>query len=86
MLPTTLTDLPRISRGKITSMSNPKFRAGDKVENTKTKRMGFVKKQRGEGVYLVSVQGFGEQEWNAAEMELFNEPKSKRNHTWNKSA
>ena len=67
-------------------MSNPKFRPGDKVENTKTKRVGFVKKQRGEGVYLVSVQGFGEREWSEAEMELSNEPKSKRNHNWNKSA
>ena len=67
-------------------MSNPKFQTGDKVENTKTKRVGFVKKQRGEGIYLVSVQGFGEREWKEAEMELSNEPKSKRNHTWDQSA
>jgi len=41
---------------------------GDRVENIKNKRIGFVKKQRGEGVYLVSVQGFGEREWNEADM------------------
>jgi hypothetical protein len=45
-----------------------------------------VKKQWGEGIYLVSVQGFGEQEWKEAEMEMSNEPKSKRNHTWDQSA
>ena len=67
-------------------MTTPKFQPGDKVENTKSKRVGFVKKQRGTGVYLVSVQGFGEREWNEAEMTLLNEPKSKRNHTWDKSA
>jgi hypothetical protein len=67
-------------------MSDKKFQMGDMVQNTKTKRVGFVKKQRGQDVYLVSVQGFGEQEWKEAEMEKSNEPKSKRNHTWNKSA
>jgi hypothetical protein len=67
-------------------MSTSKFNPGDKVENTKSKRVGFVKKQRGAGVYLVSVQGFGEREWNEAEMTLSNEPKGKRNQTWNKSA
>jgi hypothetical protein len=67
-------------------MSTPKFHPGDKVENTKTKRVGFIKKQRGQGVYLVSVQGFGEREWNEAEMQIVDEPKSKRNHKWDKSA
>ena len=65
-------------------MDNPKFRPGDKVENTKNKLSGFVKKQRGKGVYLVSVQGFGEREWKEADMEKSTEPKSELNHTWNK--
>ena len=59
---------------------------GDRVENIKNRRIGFVKKQRGEGVYLVSVQGFGEREWNEAEMEKSDEPKAKRDHNWNKTA
>ena len=67
-------------------MSDKKFQIGDMVQNTKSKRSGFVKKQRGQGVYLVSVQGFGEQEWKESEMEKSTEPKSKRNHNWNKSA
>jgi len=67
-------------------MSDKKFQVGDMVFNTKTKREGSVKKQRGEGIYLISVQGFGEQEWKEAEMEMSNKPKGKRNHTWDKSA
>jgi hypothetical protein len=67
---------------KIENMSEKTFQAGDAVHNTKTKRTGVVKKPRGEGVYLVSVQGFGEQEWKQADMELSAEPKTKRNHTW----
>ena len=67
-------------------MTNPKFEMGDRVENTKTKRIGFVKKQRGEGVYLVSVQGFGEREWKEDEMVKSEEPKGKFNQRWNKSA
>ncbi len=62
-------------------MSNPKFQMGDRVENIKNKRIGFVKKQRGEGVYLVSVQGFGEREWNEADMVKAKEPPRKWNHT-----
>src|SRR5262245_2559482 len=50
------------------NMSNPKFETGDRVQNVKNKRIGFVKKQRSESVYLVSVQGFGEREWNEADM------------------
>ena len=63
-------------------MSDPKFQPGDKVENIKNKRVGFVKKQRGEGIYLVSIQGFGEREWKEADMQKSDEPKSKRNHNW----
>ena len=59
-------------------MSTPKFLPGDKVESIKNKRVGFVKKQRGEGVYLVSVQGFGEREWNDADMVKVDEPKAKK--------
>lgn len=66
--------------------NNLKFQKGDRVENTKTKRSGVVKRQRGEGVYLVSVRGFGEQEWKEADMVMSEEPKSKVNHTWNRSA
>jgi hypothetical protein len=65
-------------------MANPKFEMGDRVENTKTKQVGFVKRQRGEGVYMVSVQGFGEQQWNEADMEKSQEPKNKWNRTWTK--
>jgi hypothetical protein len=67
-------------------MSNPKFQTGDRVENIKNKRVGFVKKQRGESVYLVSVQGFGEREWNEADMVKAKEPKNKFNRTFNRSA
>ena len=67
-------------------MSDKKFRAGDKVQNLKTKQVGFLKKQRGEGVYLVSIPGVGEREWKDADIEMSTEPKSKRNHNWNKSA
>jgi hypothetical protein len=63
-------------------MSNPKFETGDRVENIKSKRVGFIKKQRGAGVYLVSVQGFGEREWVEAEMVKAEEPKNKFNHTF----
>jgi len=67
-------------------MSNPKFQKGDRVENIKNKRIGFVKKQRGESVYLVSVQGFGEREWNEADMVKAEEPKNKFNPKFNRSA
>ncbi len=62
-------------------MSNPKFQMGDRVENIKNKRVGFIKKQRGECVYLVSVQGFGEREWNEADMVKAKEPKNKFNRS-----
>jgi len=65
-------------------MSNPKFQMGDRVENIKNKRIGFIKKQRGEGIYLVSVQGFGEREWNEADMVKVEEPPHKWNHTFNR--
>ena len=58
-------------------MENPKFHPGDKVQNTKNKRIGFVKHQRGEGVYMVSVQGFGEREWNEDDMVALDEPRNK---------
>jgi hypothetical protein len=61
-------------------MNTPKFEPGDRVENIKNKRIGFVKKLRGEGVYLVSVQGFGEREWPEAEMVKAEEPPNKRNN------
>jgi hypothetical protein len=67
-------------------MNNPKFQTGDKVENIKNKRVAFVKKQRGEGVYLVSVQGFGEREWNEADMVKVDEPKNKFKPTYDRSA
>ncbi len=64
-------------------MSNPQFETGDRVENIKSKRIGFIKKQRGAGVYLVSVQGFGEREWVEADMVKAEEPnKNKFNHTF----
>ena len=63
-------------------MSNPKFETGDRVENVKSKRIGFIKKQRGQGVYLVSVQGFGEREWVEADIVKAEEPKNKFNHTF----
>ena len=66
-------------------MKNVKFETGDRVKNTKTKQVGFVKRQRGEGVYMVSIQGYGEQEWNEADMETSEEPKSRFNHTWNRN-
>jgi hypothetical protein len=66
--------------------NNPKFQIGDRVQNTKTKRVGVVKRRRGEGVYLVSVQGFGEGEWKEADMAKSEEPKTKVNHTWNRTA
>ena len=67
-------------------MSNAKFQAGDRVENIKNKRIGFIKKQRGERVYLVSVQGFGEREWNEDEMVKAEEPKKKHKDTFNRTA
>ena len=63
-------------------MTNSQFQIGDRVQNTKTKQVGLVKRQRGESVYMVSIQGFGEQEWNEADMEKSKEPKNKFNHTW----
>jgi hypothetical protein len=66
-------------------MTKPKFQMGDRVENTKNKRVGFVKKQRGEGIYLVSVQGFGEREWAEADMVEAKERPNKRNHTFNRN-
>jgi hypothetical protein len=63
-------------------MSNPKFEPGDRVENIKSKRVGFIKKQRSAGVYLVSVQGFGEREWVEADMVKAEEPKKKFNQTF----
>jgi len=66
-------------------MSNPKFEAGDRVENIKNKRIGFVKKHRGEGVYLVSVQGFGEREWPEAEMVKAEEPSNKWDNSFKSS-
>jgi hypothetical protein len=65
-------------------MSNPKFQMGDKVENVKTKRVGFVKKQRGASVYLVSIQGFGEREWNEAEMVKIEDSPKKWDNTFNR--
>ena len=65
-------------------MKKVKFGTGDRVQNTKTKQVGFVKRPRGESVYMVSIQGFGEQEWNEADMEKSEEPKNKFNHTWNR--
>jgi hypothetical protein len=66
------------------AMNNPKFQAGDRVEHATNKRVGFVKKHRGNGVYLVSVQGFGEREWNETDMVKAEEPKNKRNRTFNR--
>jgi len=66
-------------------MSNtPKFEIGDRVRNTKTNQVGFVKVHRG-GDYLVSIQGVGERLWNEADMEISTEPKSEWSHTWNKN-
>ena len=67
------------------NMSNPKFETGDRVQNIKNKRIGFVKKQRSESVYLVSVEGFGEREWNEADMVKAEEPHNKRNQTFNRT-
>jgi len=58
-------------------MENPKFQPGDKVQHTQNKRIGFVKHQRGEGIFIVSVQGFGEREWKESEMVKLDEPKNK---------
>ena len=65
-------------------MTKPKFQMGDRIENIKNRRTGFVRKQRGEGVYLVSVRGFGECEWNEADMVKVKEPPRKRDHTFNR--
>ena len=65
-------------------MTKPKFQMGDRVENTKEKRIGFIKKQRREGVYLVSVPGYGECEWNEADMVKVKEPPRKWDHTFNR--
>ena len=67
-------------------MSNPKFQMGDRVENIKNKRVGFIKKLRRENVYLVSVQGLGEREWNEADIVKAEEPKTKFNQRYNRSA
>ena len=56
----------------------------DPVALLSLKRIGFIKKQRGEGIYLVSVQGFGEREWNEADMVKVEEPPHKWNHTFNR--
>jgi hypothetical protein len=66
-------------------MNNPKFQTGDRVEHIKNKRIGFIKKQRRESVYLVSVQGFGEREWNEADMVKAEEPPHKLGHTFDRS-
>ena len=58
---------------------------GDRVQHTKNKRIGFIKKQRGESEYLVSVQGFGERVWNEAEMEKADEPRNKQNRPFNRA-
>ncbi len=64
-------------------MKNLTFQMGDRVKNTKTKQTGSVKRRRGEGIYMVSIQGFGEQEWKEADMEKAEEPKgSKWNTGW----
>jgi hypothetical protein len=63
-----------------------KFEVGDRVRNTKTNQVGSVLRRRHEGVYLVSIQGVGEREWNEADMESSSEPKSKVNRTWDKQA
>ena len=65
-------------------MTNPKFEMGDRVENIKNKRVGFVKKQRGECVYLVSVQGYGECEWNEADIVKAKKPPHKWDHAFNR--
>ena len=62
-------------------MSDAKFAAGDRVEHIKNKRIGFVKKLRSDGKYLVSVQGFGEREWAEDEMVKAEEKPNKRNPT-----
>ncbi|HEY2380403.1 MAG TPA: hypothetical protein VGK48_04405 [Terriglobia bacterium] len=67
-------------------MSNPKFEMGDRVENIKNKRIGFIKKQRGENVYLVSIQGLGEREWNEADIVKADEPKTKLSQKYNRTA
>ena len=61
-----------------------KFQVGDRVRNTKTNQVGFVKVQRGDD-YLVNIQGVGERLWNEADMETSTEPKSEWSHTWNKN-
>lgn len=59
---------------------------GERVENTKNKRIGFIKKLRRESVYLVSVQGLGEREWNEADIVKAEEPKTKFSQRYNRSA
>jgi len=59
-------------------MSETKFQTGDRVENTKIKRVGFIKKKRGDHTYLVSIQGFGEREWDEADIVKADDPKGKR--------
>jgi len=61
-----------------------KFEVGDRVRNTKTNQVGFVKVQRGDA-YLVSIQSVGERLWNEADMEISTEPKSEWSHTWDKN-
>ena len=61
-----------------------KFQVGDRVQNTKTNQVGFVKVQKGED-YLVSIQGVGERLWNEEDMEISTEPKSEWSHTWDKN-
>ena len=67
-------------------MNTPKFEMGDRVENVKNKRIGVIKKHRGQGVYLVSVQGFGEREWAEADIVKSEEPPNKRKHAFKSRA
>jgi len=61
-----------------------KFQVGDRVRNTKSNQVGFVKVHKGDD-YLVSIQGVGERLWNEADMEASTEPKSEWSHTWDKN-
>ena len=66
-------------------MAKPsKFQVGDRVRNTKSNQVGFVKVHKGDD-YLVSIQGVGERLWNESDMEASTEPKSEWSHTWDKN-
>jgi|SoiMethySBSTD1v2_1073268.scaffolds.fasta_scaffold325431_2 hypothetical protein len=71
-------------RYDINMSDKAKFETGERVQNTKTHQVGFVKVRKGEGTYLVSIQGVGERLWDEADMEKSTEPKSEWSHTWNK--